>query len=202
MDARQLDYFLAIVEHDGFGRAAEQLHIAQPSLSQSIATLERELGVPLFHRIGRGIVLPTPARELVAPARQVLRDLRHRHGRRCESTRGLQRGRVELVTMPSPGIEPLTTMTRRFTDAHPAHIGHRRRRVHPRRGRSDVKSGQAEVRARLGSARPAPNTAPGVDVLPLEDQPFVLVAPRPTATFPEVGDPVPHGPPVDLAGPA
>jgi hypothetical protein len=76
MDARQLEYFLAIVDHDGFGRAAQHLHIAQPSLSQVIAGLERELGVPLFHRIGRGVVLSPAGRELIGPARQVLRDLR------------------------------------------------------------------------------------------------------------------------------
>src|SRR5687768_14990718 len=64
MDARQLEYFLAIVNHDG------------PSLSQSIANLERELGVQLFHRIGRTAVLSTAGSELVEPARQVLRDLR------------------------------------------------------------------------------------------------------------------------------
>jgi DNA-binding transcriptional LysR family regulator len=69
MDARQLEYFLAIVDHDGFGRAAQQLHIAQPSLSQSIANLERELGVQLFHRIGRGVVLSTAGSDLIAPAR-------------------------------------------------------------------------------------------------------------------------------------
>ena len=62
MDARQLEYFLAIVDHDGFGRAAQHLHIAQPSLSQAIANLERELGIQLFHRIGRGVVLSTGGR--------------------------------------------------------------------------------------------------------------------------------------------
>ena len=37
MDARQLGYFLAVVDHGGFGRAAEQIRIAQPSLSQEAA---------------------------------------------------------------------------------------------------------------------------------------------------------------------
>ena len=75
MDARQLKFFLAVIDYGGFSRAAEQLYIAQPSLSQAIAGLERELGVALFHRVGRG-VLPTDAGEqLIGPARQVLRDL-------------------------------------------------------------------------------------------------------------------------------
>ncbi|MET3923358.1 DNA-binding transcriptional LysR family regulator [Arthrobacter sp. UYEF20] len=51
MDTRKLKYFLAVVDHDGFNRAAEHLLIAQPSLSQTIAGLEKELGVPLFPRI-------------------------------------------------------------------------------------------------------------------------------------------------------
>ena len=57
MDVRQLKFFLAVVDYGGFSKAADQLMVAQPSLSQAIAAFERELGAPLFHRIGRGVVL-------------------------------------------------------------------------------------------------------------------------------------------------
>ena len=75
VDTRKLKYFLAVVDHDGFNRAAEHLLIAQPSLSQTIAGLEKDLGVPLFHRIGRRAVLSEAGKELVGPARLVMRDL-------------------------------------------------------------------------------------------------------------------------------
>ena len=174
MDARQLAYFLAVVEQLNFGRAAEQLHIAQPSLSQAIGTLEREVGVPLFHRVGRGIVLSDAGAQLIEPARQVLRDLESAKAA-VQSTQGLQRGRVELVSMPSPGIEPLTTMVRDFGVAHRAMSVSVTGVFAPDEVIHAVKSGQGEI-GLLGSAT-SPNTA-GLLVLPVEDQPLVLVSPR------------------------
>ena len=75
MDTRQLKYFIAVIDHRGFSRAADHLQISQPSLSQAISGLERELGVPLFHRVGRGVVPTVAGDHLIAPARQVLRGL-------------------------------------------------------------------------------------------------------------------------------
>jgi DNA-binding transcriptional LysR family regulator len=186
MDARHLEYFLAIVEHDGFGRAAQRLHIAQPSLSQAIAGLERELGVPLFHRIGRGVVLSDAGAELIEPARQVLRDLRTARST-MESMKGLQRGRVELVTMPSPGIEPLGTLTRQFTRRHPGVTVSADAAFTPDEVVEKVRQGACEL-GLLGA--PGPVQPPGVDVLPLEEQAFVLVG-RPGPDFPE-GNPIPR----------
>jgi DNA-binding transcriptional LysR family regulator len=75
MDLRRLEYFLAVVEHGRVTVAANELHVAQPSLSQAIRALERDLGAELFVRNGRGLT-PTPAGlALVEPARRVLRDL-------------------------------------------------------------------------------------------------------------------------------
>jgi DNA-binding transcriptional LysR family regulator len=173
VDVRQLTYFLAVVETMNFGRAAEQLHIAQPSLSQAIGTLERELGVPLFHRVGRGIVLSDAGAQLVEPARQVVRDLEAAKAA-ARSARGLRRGRVELVTMPSPGMEPLATLIRDFTAAHPAMTVSADAAFTPEEVVQAVKAGRAEL-GLLGAASP-PHTG-GLRVLPIEEQPLVLVSP-------------------------
>lgn len=173
MDVRQLTYFLAVAENLNFGRAAEQLHIAQPSLSQAIATLERELRVPLFHRVGRGIVLSDSGAQLVEPARQVVRDLEAAKDA-ARSARGLQRGRVELVAMPSPGMEPLSTLIRDFTAAYPAMTVTADAAFTPEEVIQAVKAGRAEL-GLLGAA--SPPRAGGLRVLPVEDQTFVLISP-------------------------
>ena len=180
MDVRQLTYFLAVVETMNFGRAAEQLYIAQPSLSQAIGTLERELGVPLFHRVGRGVVLSDAGAQLIEPARQVVRDLEAAQAA-ARSARGLTRGRVELIAMPSPGMEPLSTLIRDFTAAHPAMTVTADAAFTPEDVVQAVKAGRAEL-GLLGAATP-PHTG-GLRVLPIEDQPLVLISP------PE-GDPPP-----------
>jgi DNA-binding transcriptional LysR family regulator len=173
VDVRQLTYFLAVVETMNFGRAAEQLYIAQPSLSQAIGTLERELGVPLFHRVGRGIVLSDAGAQLIEPARQVVRDLEAARAA-ARSARGLQRGRVELIAMPSPGVEPLSTLIRNFTATHPAMTVTADAAFTPEEVVQAVKAGRSEL-GLLGAASP-PHTG-GLRVLPIEDQPLVLISP-------------------------
>ncbi|MGW6735885.1 LysR family transcriptional regulator [Streptomyces sp. NPDC055013] len=58
MERRQLEYCIAIVEHGGFTTAANALHVAQPSLSHAIRTLERECGGKRFHRLAQGVTTP------------------------------------------------------------------------------------------------------------------------------------------------
>ena len=57
MELRVLGYFLAVAREEKFTRAAEQLHVTQPTLSHQIAELEAELGVKLFTRSSHNIVL-------------------------------------------------------------------------------------------------------------------------------------------------
>lgn len=72
MELSQLRYVLAVAETGNFTRAAIQSHIAQPSLSQQIIKLERELGTKLFHRLGRKAVLTEAGNAFLVRARRIL----------------------------------------------------------------------------------------------------------------------------------
>jgi DNA-binding transcriptional LysR family regulator len=75
MTLQQLHYFLATIEHGSFSAAAGTLHMAQPSLSEQVRRLEAELGVALFHRVGRGLVLTEAGEALRPHAEQVLAEV-------------------------------------------------------------------------------------------------------------------------------
>ena len=72
MTLRQLEYFVTLASIQHYTRAAEQLMISQPSLSNTIAALEKELGVTLFDRTGKQVVLTEPGAVFYAGAQQAL----------------------------------------------------------------------------------------------------------------------------------
>ncbi|MGL6244563.1 transcriptional regulator CynR [Pseudomonas sp.] len=97
---RHLRYLLAVADHGGFTRAAEALHVSQPTLSQQIRQLEETLGVSLFDRTSR-TVKPTDAGEAyIACARRVLVELEA--GKRAlHDVKDLSRGSLRLAMTPT-----------------------------------------------------------------------------------------------------
>ncbi len=72
LSLRQLEYVVAIADTLGFHRAAERCHVSQPTLSAQVQQLEEVLGVRLFERDRRGVLLTRAGEEIVARARRVL----------------------------------------------------------------------------------------------------------------------------------
>ena len=75
MNLRQLHYFIEVSELESVTRAAERLHVAQPALTRHMRSLERDLGVRLFERDGRGIILTNAGIVFRDRVRTVLREL-------------------------------------------------------------------------------------------------------------------------------
>lgn len=118
MDSRQLRYFLAVVEHGSVTRAAELLYVAQPALSQSLRSLENELGVELFRRVPRGMELTTAGEALLGPARQVIQSSRSAD----EAVRRiamLEGGRLDVASPPDLAVDPLTPLVAQFRARYP-----------------------------------------------------------------------------------
>lgn len=182
MDIRQLRHFLAVVDAGSFTRAAESLGVAQPSLSQTIKGLERELGVALFHRIGRTIALSDAGRELEGPARLVLRDLEAAE-EHIRGLRGLTSGRVRIAAMPSPSIEPLTTLISRFSAEHPQVAVDVAATFTVDETIDSVRHGRVELGFLGGRELPR---VPDFRVVHLMDQPLMLAA-GPNASLPAAG---------------
>lgn len=77
---RQLEYFAALADLRHFGRAAQAVHVSQPTLSQQIRTLEQQLGVRLVERFKSGVELTPVGRVLAERARRVLVEVRDLEG--------------------------------------------------------------------------------------------------------------------------
>src|ERR1700742_4308430 len=111
---RNLRYFVVVADPLHFGRAADELHIAQPALSRQIRALEHDLGTPLFTRDRHGVALTDAGRQLLADAGPLLASAHAVRRRVTAAARGSQR----LMVGYRAGIA-VTPAVRLFADRHP-----------------------------------------------------------------------------------
>lgn len=118
MEIRVLRYFLTVVREKGINRAAEVLHITQPTLSRQLAQLEEELGVSLFHRGARkitltseGILLRRRAEEILALVDRTEKELLEKDGQ--------VEGRIVIGGGELAAMQELPELIARFRERYP-----------------------------------------------------------------------------------
>ncbi|AEF23040.1 MULTISPECIES: LysR family transcriptional regulator [Pseudomonas] len=118
MDLATLNAFIAIAELGSFSEAAMRLHLTQPAVSKRIASLEQQLRVRLFDRLGREVSLTEAGRALLPRAYQILNVLEDTR-RALTNLNGEITGRLTLATSHHIGLHRLPPLLRAFTRAHP-----------------------------------------------------------------------------------
>jgi DNA-binding transcriptional LysR family regulator len=171
MELRQLRSFVAVAEELHFRRAAERLHLAQPSVSQQIRTLEAELGVPLFERNRRGATLTPAGVALLPEARDLLSRAEHAAASaRATAIGGRGRLRMSLTRSLTGGIAGaiVTAYRAEYPDVElDLSLGTTMLHV------EQLHAGEIDV----GFVRP-PLEEPGLEELRLAREPMVCVLPR------------------------
>ena len=166
LDLRKLRYFVAVADRLHFGRAADELHIAQPVLSRQIRALEQDLGASLFTRDRHGVELTDAGRQLLADAGPLLAST-HAVRRRVSAAAS---GKRRLMVGFRAGI-PVTPAARAFEDRHPDVV------VDVQRIEGDDQAAMLlDGRIDVGYVR-LPIDEAGLRVTPLYTEPRVAVLP-------------------------
>ena len=116
---RQFEVLIAAADAESFSAAAQHLGISQPSLSESIRRIERELGTRLFERTTRSVKLTAEGRAVVAVAREIVRDFR-RALERLAAGGAQGQGRIAVAALPSVACAALPAAIKEFGRQHPA----------------------------------------------------------------------------------
>ncbi len=120
MNLRQLRYVVATADHGTMTSAAQALYVAQPALSRAVRELERELGVELFARSGRGVVLTSVGEQVVQQARVALEAVDAIEGLSVARANGRPGAELRIATTTSLEPELTGRLIPRFARDQPA----------------------------------------------------------------------------------
>jgi DNA-binding transcriptional LysR family regulator len=167
MELHQLRYFLAVADAGNFTRAAARSNLSQPSLSQQIINLERELGHKLFHRLGRKVVLTEAGKVFMDRARSIVLDVEDASKALRDSPTLERRIKVGTVQTLAPYLLP--PLLERCRESHPNLLVNTHEDFRP-----DLVNGVVDGDLDLAIV-PQPVKDPRISVEPLFTEPLLLV---------------------------
>ncbi|MFG3283754.1 transcriptional regulator CynR [Streptomyces sp. NPDC048111] len=168
-ELRHLRYLLAVAEQGNFTRAAEELRVSQPTLSQQIKQLERAVGAQLLDRGGRAVRLTDAGETYAHYARRALRDLAAAE-RALQDVADLSRGSLRLAVTPTFTAYLVGPLAGELYSRHP-HIALDVRESAQDRIESELLADELD----LGIAFARPHL-PGIHATPLYTETLALVA--------------------------
>lgn len=171
MDFRQLRYFLKVAEESHFTRAAQGLYVSQPTLSQGVAQLEKEIGAQLFDRIGKKVRLTQAGEVFRAYALRALREMEEAQVALAE-LEGLKRGEVRVGVVQTVNAYLVPMIAARFGASHPGVT----LQVEELSG-DGIESGLLDGRLNLGIGFMPPQSG-DIQAQPLFEEDLVLAVPR------------------------
>jgi DNA-binding transcriptional LysR family regulator len=118
MDIQNLKALIIVSENSSFSKAAEKLFITQPAVSKRIASLEQELGVKLFDRIGKSVQITEAGTALLISAKRILAELEDSR-RVISNLSGKVNGPLRLGTSHHIGLHRLPPILRAYTTQYP-----------------------------------------------------------------------------------
>jgi DNA-binding transcriptional LysR family regulator len=171
MNIQQLHYFLATARLGSFSAAADELRLTQPAISDQVRRLESELGMPLFTRVGRGLVLTAAGRTFLPHAEHALAAV-ERAADSVTDVRTLRGGQVTFGLFRNADYSLLPRLLKDFHERHPAV---RVKVLGQNSGETaeDVRAGRLEAALIAGPVDPA-----GLDVHPVATDEVLVVSAR------------------------
>lgn len=169
MDLLQIEYFLAVARTENMTAAANSLHVAQSSVSRCISRLEESLGVPLFERSGRGIILSDYGRAFYQRAETVMRELSDGE-QQLKEMRDQHVGRVSIATSAARQINQLMVQ---YMAEHPDVLFRQRRAFDPEKTKALLDRGTVDFALTF-----EPLPAAEYDWTPLIEEQYYLVIPE------------------------
>ncbi|MGD8520648.1 MAG: selenium metabolism-associated LysR family transcriptional regulator [Desulfobacterales bacterium] len=115
---RELVIFCKVVELESFSKAAEAVFLAQASVSERIASLEKKIGIRLLDRLGRKVI-PTAAGELLHKHATLILEMKETAQLEIESFLGLEQGEISMGGSTIPGEYILPDLISRFNQKYP-----------------------------------------------------------------------------------